>query len=127
MTLTPLHSNTWSSGASSSTYSSLYARPEQPVVRTPTRRPTPLPRRVRYFCTCCAAFSVNVIAIAFLIARCVDGARVSTPMYHPCAARALLPCLHQISFVLDGALQWHRPRAFNRSPPACRSSVLLVG
>src|ERR1700760_252842 len=47
-TFTPLHSNTSSSGASSSTYSSLYARPEQPVVRTPTRSPTPFPRRDRY-------------------------------------------------------------------------------
>src|SRR5205085_10081531 len=40
-TRTPFDSNAWSSGWISSANSSLYARPEQPVVRTPRRRPTP--------------------------------------------------------------------------------------
>src|SRR4029077_1432226 len=43
-TRTPLLSNVTSSGWISSANSSLYARPEQPVVFTPRRRPTPLPR-----------------------------------------------------------------------------------
>src|SRR5262249_55990307 len=47
MSFTPWFSNTTSSGATSSTYSSLYARPEQPVVLTPRRTPTPLPRLAR--------------------------------------------------------------------------------
>src|SRR3569833_2351928 len=62
-TFTPCDSNTISSPDCSSTYSSLYARPEQPVVRTPKRRPIPLPRRSIYRLTCLAAFSVRVIAI----------------------------------------------------------------
>src|ERR1700682_2014049 len=47
----------------SSAYSSLYASPEQPVVRTPRRKPTPFPRFVRNFATWLAAGSVSDIAI----------------------------------------------------------------
>src|SRR5471030_3259300 len=39
--------------------------PEHPVVRTPRRRPTPLPRLDRYPLTWSAAFSVSVMAICF--------------------------------------------------------------
>src|SRR3989338_6026964 len=52
-----------SSGLASSANSSVYAMPEQPVVLTPKRRPTPLPRLARNFCTREAAVSVKVIAI----------------------------------------------------------------
>src|SRR6202521_4526059 len=47
----------------SSAYSSLYASPEQPVVRTPRRKPTPFPRLVRNFATWLGAVSVSAIAI----------------------------------------------------------------
>src|SRR6185436_10202117 len=62
-TLMPWLSNSRSSGFAWSANSSLYARPEQPEVRTPTRRPTPLPRLDSERCTWPAAFSVSVIAI----------------------------------------------------------------
>ena len=38
--------------------------PEQPVVRTPRRSATPLPRLARKVWTCVAAFSVRVTAMA---------------------------------------------------------------
>src|SRR5487761_2006976 len=38
--------------------------PEQPVVRTPRRRPTPLPRLAMKLETCLAAFSVSVTGMA---------------------------------------------------------------
>src|SRR5688572_8581684 len=68
-TLTPWLSNSWSSGFTASTNSSLYAMPEQPEVRTPRRRPTPLPRLARKLCTWLAAFSVSVIAMLLRLAR----------------------------------------------------------
>src|SRR6059036_3676381 len=59
---TPWLSNCWSSGLTVSAYSSLYASPEQPDVRTPTSSPTPLPRFARCAVMCRAALSVRVIA-----------------------------------------------------------------
>src|SRR2546430_12360954 len=58
---TPWLSNCWSPGLTVSANSSLYASPEQPDVRTPTRSPTPLPRLARVERTWLAAFSVSVI------------------------------------------------------------------
>src|SRR6185436_13137154 len=66
-TLTPWLSNCRSSGETASAYSSLYAMPEQPVVRTPRRSATPLPRLARKFCTCVAAFSVSVTAMLLVL------------------------------------------------------------
>src|SRR3984957_7515156 len=40
-----------------------YAKPEQPVLRTPKRKPTPVPRANKKLCTRCAADSVSDIAI----------------------------------------------------------------
>src|SRR4029079_13404895 len=60
----PWLSNCASSGFTSSAYSSLYASPEQPDVRTPRRSPMPLPRFAMFAATCRAAFSVNVIAMS---------------------------------------------------------------
>src|SRR5437667_409791 len=51
-----------SSGRTSSAYSSLYASPEQPDVRTPNRNPTPLPRLARCAATCFAALGVSLTA-----------------------------------------------------------------
>src|ERR1700674_5014693 len=59
----------------SSAYSSLYARPEQPVVRTPRRRPTPFPRLVRNLATWLAAVSVSEIAIVVSGSRDSAGRR----------------------------------------------------
>src|SRR5690606_40710255 len=63
MTFMPKLSNTSSSGCNSSTNSSTYAIPEQPVVRTPRRMPSPLPRPSRERRTWLAAASVMLIAI----------------------------------------------------------------
>src|SRR5437870_6007319 len=60
---TPCVSNVWSPGSIWSTYSNLYAMPEQPLVRTPRRSATPFPRRARNSATRCAARSVIVTAI----------------------------------------------------------------
>src|SRR5918911_91381 len=43
--------------------------PEQPVVRTPRRRPSPLPRFSRYLRTRSAAAAVRLIAIALVSLR----------------------------------------------------------
>src|ERR1700733_15152498 len=42
-----------------------YAKPEQPVLRTPRRRPIPVPRATRKLLTRCAADSVSDIDISF--------------------------------------------------------------
>ena len=52
-----------SSGVKSSTYSSLYASPEQPVVFTPNRTPKPLPRLDKYLVTWRAAAGVKDTAM----------------------------------------------------------------
>src|SRR5437764_1144244 len=59
MTLIPWLSNSTSSGRTSSAYSTRYARPEQPDVRTPRRKPTPLPRFAKCAATCFAAVGVS--------------------------------------------------------------------
>src|SRR5690242_1452847 len=66
---TPWLSNCLSSGSTSSANSSLYASPEHPDVRTPRRRPMPLPRFLRFAATWRAAFSVNVIAMSVDFSR----------------------------------------------------------
>src|SRR5262245_36750852 len=49
--------------------------PEQPVVLTPNRSPSPLPRRARKFDTCCAARSVMVTA-TWRSSRCLRLRRI---------------------------------------------------
>src|ERR1700682_338075 len=76
ITVTPWLWNRWSSGRMSSAYSSLYASPEHPVVRTPRRKPTPFPRLVRNFATWLAAVSVSDIVIVVSGNRGSAGGRI---------------------------------------------------
>src|SRR5882724_2267693 len=58
-----------------------YAKPEQPVLRTPRRRPTPWPRDTRNVLTRSAADSVREIAI-------VSGDQLRWNHSTPCTANA---------------------------------------
>src|SRR5947207_14953208 len=64
--------------------------PEQPDVRTPTRKPTPFPRFARKVATCLAALSVSEIAIAPLL---ISSNRRGCGRFGPRQRRLCVPML----------------------------------